>query len=176
MTNPHDFSLSGIHHVAYRCRNAKETVAFYERVLNMQYTSAFAENTVPSTGEYDPYMHVFLDCGNGNVLAFFELPNQPEMGRDTNTPAWVQHIAFRVPDMTTLLAGKARAEAAGLGRAQHQQFGQVLFHGVEKLRQIRQHSLRQRVGAAALAVEDRPGDAVIVAAKPPGAEGSDQCG
>ena len=32
-------------------------------------------------------MHVFLDAGNGNVLAFFELPTKPEMGHDPNTPA-----------------------------------------------------------------------------------------
>ena len=51
-----------------------------------------------------PYMHVFLDAGNGNVLAFFELPTQPPMGRDPNTPSWVQHIAFRVKDRAELLA------------------------------------------------------------------------
>ena len=86
---------SGIHHAAYRCKDAKETVEWYGRVLGMEYTTAFAEDHVPSTGEYDPYMHVFLDAGNGNILAFFELPNQPEMGRDENTPAWVQHLAFK---------------------------------------------------------------------------------
>ena len=64
----------GIHHVAYRCKDAKETVEFYRDVFDMDYTTAFAEDYVPSTGEYDPYMHVFLDAGNGNVLAFFELP------------------------------------------------------------------------------------------------------
>lgn len=100
------FSLSRIHHVAYRCGDAKETVEWYERVLGMRFTTAFAEDHVPSTGAYDPYMHVFLDCGGGNVLAFFELPNQPEMGRDENTPAWVQHIAFEVPGMDALLAAK----------------------------------------------------------------------
>jgi catechol 2,3-dioxygenase-like lactoylglutathione lyase family enzyme len=84
--------LQRIHHVAYRCRDAAETVAWYARVLGMDYTTAFAEDHVPSTGAYDPYMHVFLDCGGGNVLAFFELPNQPDMGKDPNTPAWVQHI------------------------------------------------------------------------------------
>ena len=88
MTSP--VKLSRIHHVAYRCRDAKETVDWYARVLGMEYTTAFAEDHVPSTGEYDPYMHVFLDAGGGNVLAFFELPNQPEMGRDEKTPAWVQ--------------------------------------------------------------------------------------
>src|SRR3546814_8226371 len=67
---------------SYRCRDAKETVEWYERMLGMTYTTAFAEDHVPSTGAYDPYMHVFLDAGGGNVLAIFELPNQPDMGRD----------------------------------------------------------------------------------------------
>eukprot|EP01035_Chromulina_nebulosa_P043209 gene43209-58528_t len=58
----------------------------------MDFQIAFAEDHVPSTGAYDPYMHVFLDAGGGNVLAFFELPEQPDMGRDPNTPEWVQHI------------------------------------------------------------------------------------
>ena len=77
-------------------RPRDRTVEWYSRVLGMDYTTAFAEDHVPSTGEYDPYMHVFLDAGNGNVLAFFELPNQNAMGRDENTPAWVQHLAFKV--------------------------------------------------------------------------------
>lgn len=108
------FSLSKIHHVAYRCRDAKQTVEFYNRVLGMEYLSAFSEDHVPSTGEYDPYMHIFLDAGGGNVIAFFELPNQPDMGRDANTPAWVQHIAFEVPDMEALTAAKAHIEAQGI--------------------------------------------------------------
>jgi catechol 2,3-dioxygenase-like lactoylglutathione lyase family enzyme len=112
MTVP--FALSKIHHVAYRCRDAKQTVEFYNRVLGMEYLSAFSEDHVPSTGEYDPYMHVFLDAGGGNVLAFFELPKQPDMARDPNTPQWVQHIAFEVPDMDALLAAKAHIETQGL--------------------------------------------------------------
>jgi catechol 2,3-dioxygenase-like lactoylglutathione lyase family enzyme len=98
--------LKRIHHVAYRCKDAKETVEFYQRVLNMDFTVAFAEDQVPSTKEPDPYMHVFLDCGAGNVLAFFELPTRPEMDRDHNTPEWVQHIAFEVDDYDALLAAK----------------------------------------------------------------------
>jgi len=122
--------LSGIHHVAYRCNDAAETVAWYQRVLGMRYTTAFAEDHVPSTGAYDPYMHVFLDAGNGNVLAFFELPNQPAMGRDANTPAWVQHLAFRVADVPTLLAAKAHIEAQGinvLGPTWHGIFQSIYF-------------------------------------------------
>jgi glyoxylase I family protein len=99
-------------------------------VLDMDYTTAFAEDHVPSTGEYDPYMHVFLDAGNGNVLAFFELPNQKDMGRDQNTPQWVQHIAFRVNTIDELLAAKARAEAKGidvLGPTDHGIFKSIYF-------------------------------------------------
>ena len=112
MTAP--IKLSRIHHVAYRCKDAKATADWYAQVLGMEFTTAFAEDHVPSTGEYDPYMHIFLDCGGGNVIAFFELPNQPEMGKDPNTPAWVQHIAFEVADMDALLAAKAHIEAQGI--------------------------------------------------------------
>ncbi len=124
------FALSRIHHVAYRCKDAKETVEFYERVLGMTYTNAFAEDHVPSTGAYDPYMHVFLDCGGGNVVAFFELPNQPEMGRDMATPEWVQHLAFEVVDFDALLAAKAHIEGQGidvLGPTFHGIFKSIYF-------------------------------------------------
>ncbi len=128
MTAP--FRTTRIHHVAYRCRDAKQTVEFYERVLGMSYTTAFAEDKVPSTGEDDPYMHIFLDAGGGNVLAFFELPNQPEMGRDPNTPAWVQHIAFEVADLESLLAARDHIQGQGievLGPTYHGLFKSIYF-------------------------------------------------
>ena len=90
-----DFQIEKIHHVAYRCHNAKETVAWYKEMLGMDFILAFAEDHVPSTKAFDPYMHIFLDAGMGNVLAFFELPTQPDMGRDENTPKWVQHLAMK---------------------------------------------------------------------------------
>ena len=122
--------LEKIHHVAYRCKDAKETVDWYARVLGMTYVTAFAEDHVPSTGEFDPYMHIFLDCGGGNVLAFFELPQQPEMGKDPNTPTWVQHIAFEVADVNALLSAKAHLEAQGvevLGPTYHGIFRSIYF-------------------------------------------------
>ena len=100
--------ISRIHHAAYRCKDAKETVEWYAKNLNMDFVLAIAEDLVPSTKAPDPYMHIFLNAGGGNVLAFFELPNSPEMGRDENTPAWVQHIAFEVESMETLLAAKVK--------------------------------------------------------------------
>ncbi len=122
--------LRGIHHVAYRCRDANETVDFYVRTLGMRFTTAFAEDHVPSTGAYDPYMHVFLDAGGDNVLAFFELPEQKLMGRDENTPAWVQHIALRLADMDALLSAKTHLEACGLdvlGPVNHGVFVSLYF-------------------------------------------------
>ena len=88
--------IKKIHHVAYRCINAKQTVEWYVKHLDMGFVLAIAEDEVPSTKAPDPYMHVFLDAGNGNVLAFFELPNSPPMDRDHNTPSWTQHLAFEV--------------------------------------------------------------------------------
>ena len=124
------FRTERIHHVAYRCRDAKETVDWYGRVLGMEYLSAFSEDKVPSTGEHDPYMHVFLDAGAGNVLAFFELPERPAMGRDANTPEWVQHIAFEVADEAALVAAKAHIEAQGIdviGPTHHGIFRSIYF-------------------------------------------------
>jgi catechol 2,3-dioxygenase-like lactoylglutathione lyase family enzyme len=106
--------IQQIHHVAYRCRDAKETVDFYNSHLNMDLLVCIAEDKVPSTKEPDPYMHVFLDAGNGNILAFFEILGSPPMGRDENTPTWVQHIAFQVQDSDALTSAKRDLELKGL--------------------------------------------------------------
>ena len=122
--------IKRIHHVAYRCNDAKETVEFYQTVLNMDFQLAIAEDLVPSTKEPDPYMHVFLDAGNGNVLAFFEIPNSPPMGRDQNTPEWVQHIAFEVEDYDSLIKAKESIEAHGIsvvGPTNHGIFQSIYF-------------------------------------------------
>lgn len=122
--------LKRIHHVAYRCNDAKETVQFYQRVLDMDFLTAFSEDRVPSTKAPDPYMHVFLDAGMGNVLAFFELPNSPDMGRDENTPDWVQHIAFEVETMDELERAKVSIADAGLevlGPINHGVFYSIYF-------------------------------------------------
>ena len=119
-----------IHHVAYRCRDAAETVGFYREVLGMDFTIAFAEDFVPSTHEPDPYMHVFLDAGGGNVLAFFELPTREPMGRDPNTPAWVQHIAFSVESLSVLEATRQRLLERGIdvvGPTDHGLFHSIYF-------------------------------------------------
>jgi len=123
-------SIERVHHVAYRCKDAKETVEWYEKHLGMKLVLAIAEDHVPSTHEPDPYMHLFLDAGGGNVLAFFELPNSPEMGRDPNTPPWVQHIAFKVGSVEELERIKARLVESGIdvvGVTDHTIFKSIYF-------------------------------------------------
>ena len=123
-------NLTRIHHVAYRCKDAKETVEWYRKYLGMDFQLAFAEDRVPSTKEASPYMHIFLDAGGGNVLAFFELPEAPPMGRDANTPAWVQHIAFEVPRLEDLEEMRRKLEADGIevvGVTDHTLFKSIYF-------------------------------------------------
>jgi catechol 2,3-dioxygenase-like lactoylglutathione lyase family enzyme len=122
--------IKRFHHVAYRCINAKQTVDWYKKHLNMELTVAIAENEVPSTKAPDPYMHIFLDAGMGNVLAFFEIPNSPDMGRDENTPKWVQHIALEVENFDALVAARDDLAEKGLdvlGPVNHGVFKSIYF-------------------------------------------------
>lgn len=122
--------LEKIHHVAYRCNDAKATVEFYQKTLNMEIVGCMAEDTVPSTKEPHPYMHVFLDAGGGNILAFFELTHCPPMDRDHNTPSWVQHIAFQVNSVSELEKQCARIRSLGLdvlGPVNHGIFRSIYF-------------------------------------------------
>lgn len=122
--------IEGVHHIAYRCKSAKDTIAFYSDVLGMKYVMAISEERVPSTQEEAPYMHIFFETGAAGYLAFFELPQSPEMGRDPNTPDWVQHLALKVADEETLLAFKKKIEDAGLdvlGPTNHTIFQSIYF-------------------------------------------------
>ncbi|MDO9203666.1 MAG: VOC family protein, partial [Hydrogenophaga sp.] len=42
-------NIRKIHHVAYRCKDAKETVLWYQKHLGMNFVLAIAEDQVPST-------------------------------------------------------------------------------------------------------------------------------
>ena len=144
-----------IHHVAYRCKDAKQTVEWYRKYLDMDFVLAIAEDHVPSTHEPDPYMHLFLDAGGGNILAFFEIPNSPPMGRDPNTPEWVQHIAFKVDNVKTLEETKARLEAKGvpvIGITDHAIFKSIYFfdcngHRLELAADTATADMQQRLDA-----------------------------
>ena len=107
-------AVQQLHHVAYRCNDAKQTADFYIDILGLKYYAAVSEDTVPSTGEKCPYMHIFFAMADGSCVAFFEVPESPPAIKDTNTPEWVQHLALVVEDEEELLEKKSKLEAAGV--------------------------------------------------------------
>ncbi|MFP6732617.1 MAG: VOC family protein [Rhodospirillales bacterium] len=103
-----------LHHVVYRCNDAKETAAFYTDILELEYAMAVSEDHVPSTGEQTPYFHLFFEMKDGSSVAFFELPASPPMQKDPNTPDWVQHLALEVESEEELFRMKKKIEDAGV--------------------------------------------------------------
>ena len=106
----------GLHHAAFRCRDARETVDFYTEVLGLKFIHAMGEDHVPSTGLYSPHIHIFFEMEDGACIAFFELPadeGEPS-GRDAGTPDWVQHFAFRVADKATVERAKESLTGRGI--------------------------------------------------------------
>ena len=101
-------------HVAYRCKDARETAEFYTKMLDMKLLAAVTDGVVQSTKETCPHIHIFFGMQDGSSVAFFETPEEKPMGFDPNTPAWVQHLALEVPDSATQLAIKERLEAGGV--------------------------------------------------------------
>ena len=106
--------LQKLHHVAYRCKDATQTVDFYTNVLGLTFSHAIAQDRVPSTQAWNPHLHVFFEMEDKSSIAFFELPELPDMQPDPNTPNWVQHLALEVKDMETMREGVRRLRDRGL--------------------------------------------------------------
>jgi catechol 2,3-dioxygenase-like lactoylglutathione lyase family enzyme len=112
MTKPP--AVHGLHHFAWRCRDAEETRAFYEDLLGLPLVHVIKLDHVPSTGEYCPYVHLFFEMTDGSNIAFFDLGDGKCAEPSANTPAWVNHIALRVDSLADLEAMKARLRAGGV--------------------------------------------------------------
>ena len=106
--------IGGLHHYAYRCRNAEETRSFYEDLLGLPLAHIIKADSVPSTGASDPYVHLFFEFGDGSYIAFFDLGDETACVPDPETPSWVNHFAMRVDTLEEVEAWKAKLEAAGL--------------------------------------------------------------
>ncbi|HEY0941451.1 MAG TPA: VOC family protein [Steroidobacter sp.] len=114
--------VTGIHHVALRCNDARETIEFYRDTLGASLTAAVSGDTVPSTGEFSPHINLFLRLSDGSMLDFVEVPLSPAAQKDPNTPSWVQHLALVADSEEELLATKQRLQSRGIavvGPADH---------------------------------------------------------
>ena len=111
---PEFVPIRGLHHWAFRCRDAEETRRFYEDLLGLPLVHVIRADRVPSTGEHCPYVHIFFRMHDGSYLAFFDLGDDRASAPSPNTPAWVNHIALRVDSPAELEAAKRRLEAGGV--------------------------------------------------------------
>lgn len=119
-----------LHHFAYKARDAEETRHFYEDILGLPLYHIIQSDYVPSTGEYCPYTHFFFRLQDGSFIAFFDLGDDVAAEPSPNTPAWVNHIAFRVNTVEELENTKVRLQAHGievLGVTDHHIFKSIYF-------------------------------------------------
>lgn len=122
--------LASLHHFAYRCRDAEETRHFYEDVLGLPLAAVVAHDVVPSTGESQPYVHLFFALGDGSMVAFFDLFDGRACEPDPRTPPWVNHLALRVADRASLDQAKDRLATEGVdvvGVVDHGWFDSIYF-------------------------------------------------
>jgi catechol 2,3-dioxygenase-like lactoylglutathione lyase family enzyme len=137
--DPKQPPVSGLHHSAYRCRDAEETRVFYEDTLGFPMKMALHNDVHPTTGEPDVFMHLFFDIGShvdgkANYIAFFDVPDHP--GDD---PAQLYktrwgldlHFAMGLADHTALHDWKNKLQAHSIeveGPIDHGMFSSIYFH------------------------------------------------
>lgn len=122
--------VRGLHHFAYRCRDAEETRHFYEDILGLPLYHIIQSDYVPSTGEFCPYTHIFFRLTDGSFVAFFDLGDDHKSEPSPNTPAWVNHLALRVDTEAELERIKARLQQHNvevLGVTDHHIFKSIYF-------------------------------------------------
>lgn len=107
---------AGINHIALVCRDMRETVDFYTRVLDMPLVKTVE---LPDGGQ-----HFFFDCGGGATVAFFWWRDGPPAApgiasvrlfpKDVKTAVGsMNHLAFHMEE-SELEASLARLAAAGV--------------------------------------------------------------
>jgi len=99
-TDRPDSSARGLHHFALLCSDVRRTIEFYQNVLEFPLTEIF-ENR-----DYAGSNHFFFDVGNGNLLAFFDLPGL-DLGPYAEVLGGLHHLAISVtPEKWEYLRGK----------------------------------------------------------------------
>lgn len=127
---PSSVPVHGLHHVAYRCRDAEETRHFYEDLLGLPLVHVVRGDVVESTRENCPFVHLFFAMTDGSCVAFFDLGDNVAAEPSPNTPRWVNHLAMRVGSQAEVDQAKARLVAAGvdvIGPVSHDGFVHSIY-------------------------------------------------
>ena len=96
-------SARGLHHLALICSDVRRTIEFYQGILEFPLTEIFENRDYPGSN------HFFFDIGNGNLLAFFDLPGL-DLGPYAEVLGGLHHLAISVtPDIWEHLRNKLKA-------------------------------------------------------------------
>ncbi|WP_432931575.1 VOC family protein [Microbispora sp. CA-135349] len=99
-------SARGLHHFALISSDVERTIRFYHDLLEFPLTEIF-ENR-----DYRGSNHFFFDIGNGNLLAFFDLPGL-DLEPYKEVLGGLHHIAISV-DRATWERLRSKLDAAGV--------------------------------------------------------------
>jgi glyoxylase I family protein len=80
----------GIHHLALICSDIERTIQFYSEVLGFPLVELFENRDLSSS------THFFHDLGHGNLLAFFDFPEDP-MPPTRESIGGMHHVSISVP-------------------------------------------------------------------------------
>jgi len=118
--------IKGLHHNAYRCRDAEETRRFYEDFLGLPLVKAF-NITESKSGRTTDVLHSFYRMADGSCLAFFEAPDMPFEFKAQHD--YDLHIALEVTPQE-LRAMFEKGKAAGIetrGVSDHRFIDSIYF-------------------------------------------------
>ena len=79
----------GVHHLALLSNDVERTIRFYQDTLGFPLTELF-ENR-----DYKNSTHFFFDIGNGNLLAFFDMPGL-NLGEYAEVLGGLHHLAISI--------------------------------------------------------------------------------
>jgi len=99
-------SARGVHHTALISSDVRRTVHFYQDLLGFPLTDMF-ENR-----DYRGSTHFFFDIGNGNALAFFDLPGL-DLREYAEVLGGLHHIAISM-EPNEWAKARARLDEAGI--------------------------------------------------------------
>jgi catechol 2,3-dioxygenase-like lactoylglutathione lyase family enzyme len=110
----------GVHHMALICSDVERTILFFDGLLGFPLIEVFENRDYPGS------THFFFDIGNGNCLAYFDLPGL-ELGPYAEVLGGHHHLAISMePDQWQ--AARHRLDTAGVEYA-HVDGSSLYFRG-----------------------------------------------
>ena len=106
--------LKNFHHVAFRCRDTRETREFYEGMLGMPLAAGLRFTERSETNEPLEYMHIFFQLGDGNYLAFFDGPDSATEEHFRKRTGVNRHVAIETGSIEDLARFQERLTAHGV--------------------------------------------------------------